>query len=217
MNGSKMNEDSQPHLDQSLRDYYAAQSLPESTFNQLMACRTGETPVAADTGLTQPGLTTWCRKLKNSLFLTRLTALTSLALLSGLGLGLLFHAFHWQTNSADLVFAEIAMNHNKQLAMEYQSDDYQQLSALMTRLEFPLNQPPSLGGQHQLVGGRYCSIQGQLAAQLRLTQPDTLATETLYVTPLNEKLRSIDTGLRTQDGVSVETWRDERLFYALAK
>jgi hypothetical protein len=57
----------------------------------------------------------------------------------------------------ELVLAEIAMNHNKHLNVEYPYHEYQELQAAMDRLDFKLTPIKNLPGKFSLLGGRYCS------------------------------------------------------------
>ena len=74
--------------------------------------------------------------------------------------------YHFNKSTSELVLAEIAMNHNKRLDSEYIFNDFNQLKLAMQRLDFELLSPVNLS--LKLIGGRYCSIQGNLAAQLKV-------------------------------------------------
>ena len=67
------------------------------------------------------------------------------------------------------VLAEIAMNHSKQLNVEVATGRYDILQTELDRLDFALGPAdPALQEAYTLIGGRYCTIQGGLAAQLKL-------------------------------------------------
>lgn len=110
---------------------------------------------------------------------------------------------------------EIAMNHRKQLELEFLARDYVTLQIQMSKLDFALA-PPSKGVTVPLniAGARYCSIQGQLAAQIRARDPAGLVY-TLYETKLTDKLRGA-AGEVKSEGVEIRLWSEHGLFYGLA-
>ena len=112
---------------------------------------------------------------------------------------------------------EITMNHLKNLAVEYPIGDINQLSAAMTDLGFSLRQPThsELAGL-TLIGARYCSIQGQIAAQLKYQDQDNKIT-TLYQTQSNPLLENLAFNDEDHDGVQIIVWRDSDIVYGLAK
>jgi len=115
-----------------------------------------------------------------------------------------------------LVAKEIAVNHNKHLAIEYPTGDYHALNRLMDKLDFSSVISKRLpSGQYRLLGGRYCSIQGQLALQLKL-RDRAGNLYTLYQAPLNKLLSGIRQGEQTIDGVRITLWREAGLLFGLA-
>ncbi|MEO1083658.1 MAG: hypothetical protein AAFY88_05400 [Acidobacteriota bacterium] len=115
----------------------------------------------------------------------------------------------------DRVAAEVAMNHKKDLDVEISAGSYPELGTALDKLPFPLEAPRSKLEDHRLVGGRYCSIQAQLAALLKVKDGDG-RTATLYVTELTPPLESLPGTRRQVDGISIEVWSEGGLLYALA-
>jgi hypothetical protein len=114
------------------------------------------------------------------------------------------------------VASEIAMNHRKQLALEFSASDYGDLRHQMDKLDFQLVAPADAEAAHlHLLGARYCSVQGRLAAQIRL-RDDAGHVHTLYETESSEKLRAAVSSHLSADGVRVRTWTDKGIFYGLA-
>ena len=67
------------------------------------------------------------------------------------------------------VLDEVAMNHQEQLDVEFAADHYLEMQHRLDRLDFSIVPKSSaLTRNYRLVGGRYCSIQGELAAQLKV-------------------------------------------------
>ncbi|MFP6874704.1 MAG: hypothetical protein VCA55_14475 [Verrucomicrobiales bacterium] len=131
---------------------------------------------------------------------------------------LLLAIFPRETSSLpQAVVAEIAKNHNAQLAMEIRSSDYQEVAAQLDRIAFPLI-PPSgeFSRQFTLIGGRYCSIQTELAAQLRVRENTTGEIHTLYITPLTDGFSALKETTQTLNGVKVRLWTEGDRFFGLA-
>ena len=124
--------------------------------------------------------------------------------------------YFFARDATELVLAEIAMNHNKRLNVEYPFQEYQKLQAAMDRLDFKLTPLVDLPGKFTLLGGRYCSIQGKLAAQLKVKDLVSGNIATLYVTPATDKLQKIANQQVVFDNVTIRMWQDGENFYGLA-
>ena len=121
---------------------------------------------------------------------------------------------HEQLNTR--VAKEISLNHNKQLASEYSLTEFDGLNKVMDKLDFELKAPSrliSLG--YRILGARYCSIQGQIAAQIKLENKQE-RTLTLYVTQRNKELASLSNQVQQSGSVTIQTWLEGDLFFGLA-
>lgn len=117
---------------------------------------------------------------------------------------------------SQLVSQEIALNHNKGLAPEFTSIDYDTLSTLMDKLDFSPIQPSQANiADLRLIGARYCSIHGQLAVQIKLVD-EKGELLTLYQTQLNPELSRLPEASYQVDNVSVRQWQESGLFFGLA-
>jgi hypothetical protein len=116
------------------------------------------------------------------------------------------------------VMAEIAKNHSKHIASEVVSDRYEEVQATLSRLDFSV-MPASefLRRDFQLVGGRYCSVQSEFAAQLQLRETASGEECTLYVAPMTPVLRQVRTDTRVVDGVRVQVWTEDGRLFGLAR
>jgi len=65
-------------------------------------------------------------------------------------------------------------------------------------------------------GGRYCSIQGELAAQISLTDAEGKPC-TLYIAPLRGAVEEIGEGEHRAESVTIRFWRDNGRLFALAR
>jgi len=173
-------------------------ALAEST--QVTESPAPETPPAAKTRRVTPAY----------------LAVAASLLLALLGSGVFLLQKNDSTDLGWLVAKEIAVNHNKHLAIEFPTGDYHELNRLMDKLDFSSVISKRLApGQYRLLGGRYCSIQGQLALQLKL-QDRAGNRYTLYQTPLSKMLTGIRQGEQLIDGVRITLWREAGLLLGLA-
>jgi hypothetical protein len=184
------------NLSNGLRNYYQGRSLPTQTVQRLLA--QAETSKPATPWLRRP--LSWVATL-------------FLALIVG---QFFYHQQSLQQNLTTLVLEEIAMNHNKKLDVEYQQTRPEILRTAMQRLDFSLNLPADIQRDFQLIGGRYCSIQGGLAAQLKVRNNTNGDVSTLYVTTLTEKLRRIKEQHAAQGDVDIHLWQQQGRFFGLA-
>jgi hypothetical protein len=110
---------------------------------------------------------------------------------------------------------EVALNHNKALDLEFHAQRVADLQGMMPKLDFVLIEPARIAhGELKLRGARYCSIQGELAAQLRFSDPDG-RVHTLYEAKPVEGLRPPRGSLPVL-GLSVELWQEAGLLLGLA-
>ena len=181
-------------IDDQVRAFYLAQELPEECVAQLLERAS---------------------KLRRTRQ-WRWRAMAAAAVLV-VACGLWLH--HWTAAErlVDRVMAEVAMNHRKNLAVEVPAANYEHLRSALDRLPFEVAPPAAeRAAGYQLVGGRYCSIQAQLAAQLKIRHLQTGRMATLYVTELSPQLASLPGQRRTTDEITVELWAQGGLLYALA-
>ena len=116
-----------------------------------------------------------------------------------------------------LVDQEIALNHSKQLTLEFNADNYISLSNKMSKLDFKLVKSNHTQLKElTILGSRYCSIQGNLAAQIRLTDNNG-TIYTLYQTPITSTLKSAEIGEQHTQHVKITQWREGNLFLGLAR
>lgn len=189
------------HLGDHIKDHYSRQALPPETVARLLAQNTvGEK--ARPVGF----------------FGHRLRVLGAAAVIVVTVLSVPFMARdtaeddQWTLRAAQ----EVALNHKKQLAAEFLGADYDSLRLQMGKLDFVLTAPARLRESRlRLVGARYCSIQGHLAAQIRL-KDDQGHEYTLYQTHLPSPTVAFSASDYRVDGIRIQEWREAGLFFALA-
>jgi RNA polymerase sigma factor (sigma-70 family) len=86
----------------------------------------------------------------------------------------------------------------------------------LDRLDFDLEPTAVRLAGLALVGGRYCSIQGQIAAQLKVVDPASKEILTLYVTRIDDELEQLAPLDERYEDLYMRCWRDGERFFALA-
>lgn len=131
---------------------------------------------------------------------------------------------YFQTASSDLLVQEIAhevaRNHLEMKPMEVQTAAINDVQNYFTKLDF-LPQPSTLIDSNNkilLAGGRYCSIQGSTAAQLRYKDKQggyVTLFETHHSPELLKQLPNIEAGeeplVTYAKGIKVKLWQERGL------
>lgn len=114
------------------------------------------------------------------------------------------------------VAVEIARNHNKRFNVEFHTAAFGDLERQMEKLDFALPEPARIRQRGlRMIGARYCSIQGQPAAQIRFKDKDG-RTCTLYVSAAVPALAGVPETQVEVNGVRIELWRESGLLLGLA-
>ena len=119
-----------------------------------------------------------------------------------------------RTSLDEKIATEVAYNYHKQMEPEVHSADLSEIQAGLPRLGFTLVASNQLKGW-KVLGGRYCSIQGRVAAQLKVQNQETGAVHTLYQVPLQEGWE-IEPFQTEKDGIVVRTWVEKGLLLSIA-
>ncbi|MEM6261998.1 MAG: hypothetical protein AAGI38_05785 [Bacteroidota bacterium] len=179
-------------LESHLNDFYEGINLESGELSEVKGSRPPETP--------------------NWLPFLNAAAVISIIGLTVLGFYLQLKPQPWQQ------FAEeIAWNHEKGLETEFETQSYGVLQKDMQRLDFSLIRPKKMRKDLQLAGGRYCSVDKCIAAQLRLHDP-TGNPYTLYQFkhPKTEALSGLVT-FHLPTGTDVTLWREGEVIMGLAQ
>ena len=142
------------------------------------------------------------------------TAVATAAILI-VGFGLYARYESWQSVT-HRVLQEITMNHEKGLDIEVASADYRDLQSRLDRIDFDISPGKEIRGSFELIGGRYCSIQGELAAQLKVKHTASGIIHTLYVTRLTAGLSEISEQTSALTGTPIRVWKDGARLFGLA-
>lgn len=126
--------------------------------------------------------------------------------------------FNDKPYSIDKVASEISYNHNKRMALEVSADSVEELRMKLEKLDFTLIASSQLStDQWQLVGARYCSIHGKIAAQMRYLNRKNGQYYTLYQTAFPPELNTLEREKSVyKDGNLVRVWHEKDLLLGLA-
>jgi len=218
--------------DQRVRDYYNNLSLPQDKLEQLLKIEPAmdsseKNSPTKNSDVEQHGLEPNARKpVPHGRLLYRFNPIHwhwHRWLPAGLACTFVLAASLWiQHSSTDSermqrTVREVAMNHTTRLDPEYRGDTLAMLDNSMQQLPFNLVLPEAIDDAYKLIGSRYCSIGGVLAAHVRLRSSDTGKPISLFVTSNSAELEDIRSEQTTLEGIDVEFWREGGLFFALAQ
>jgi len=117
----------------------------------------------------------------------------------------------------NMVLKEAALNHTSKLQMDSEAVSLVQLQKELHDLPFEIKLPESGPySQLALVGGRYCTINGNLAAHLKLADPQTREQHSLFLTPSATNLKAMEHQGVEISGVQVKLWQEQDVVYAFA-
>lgn len=129
----------------------------------------------------------------------------------------------WIYNGYDVdireqVAEEIAYNHSKQMALEIISNDLNAIDTYLSELDFTLIDSTRVRQIAQgLLGGRYCSIRGKLAAQLKIEGKNSNSTHTYYQAIIPDDFNLDGSTYSTWiNGINIELWVEDGVLLGLA-
>jgi len=121
------------------------------------------------------------------------------------------------SHRTNMVLREAALNHTSKLKMDAETASLSELQQNLGELGFEIRLPESeFFKQLALMGGRYCTISGNLAAHIKLSNPETMEQFSLFLTPQVENLNAMKSSVINISGVDVELWQERDVVYAFA-
>ena len=193
-------------LKNSVKDFVASKQLTNEQLDSLMSLVGGHAEIAAP---------------KRNRVVLRIAAVMAVIAIAA---GLLWNVgLYKQTQISLLVAEEVVQNHLKMKPLEVTGHSMQDMRAYFNQLDFSLRDSSLIATSNlQLLGGRYCSIQGFTAAQLRMKHKETGDLETLYQAPYNSELFKDLPNLQEGqspirhyiNGIGVDVWVDKGILFA---
>lgn len=211
--------DPSAHWDDRLRNYYNASALSESALLDIRNAVPANPMRSAFAYVLAP-----FRRPASAAIAAAAMLLTTGLFIYGGGL--------WQQERLYAQLAsEVAGNHAKKMPAEFGGSSLEALAVHFDRLAFTLiDAEPHLPGDVELLGARYCTLHGRLAAQLQLMHSSG-RPQTLYIAPAGEELAGLasaqvsrlvhpenKSGVSDPDAplVEVRLWRAGSLVFGLA-
>jgi hypothetical protein len=192
-------------LDERLKRYYSERSLNPATLESLVSL----CDVAVDD---QHKPATTGRFQASYLLYVGAAAACLVFLFVSVGL----HERGSLIERTDRTIQEAAMNHTTRLELEHHDSSLPALNLRMVQLPFSLTVPERLDTRLELVGARYCTLAGHLAAHVKFKHRESGEAVSLFVTTLHEDLQAIPQERSQIAGVDVEMWQESGLFFAMA-
>ncbi len=185
------------------QDHYQEQPLSDAQIDKLKALQQSQNPRNHSTSLFSTSKSSGYFALAASLFFIAIASW----LINGN-----------QNQLAEQVAAEIAYNHSKRMALEISSNELGLVKEHLSKLDFNLIESDKAEQGHwDLLGGRYCSIQGKLAAQLRVKQNNSNGYHTFYQAIIPDDLDLNNKTYSTWvEGTRVELWIEDGVLLGLA-
>lgn len=215
-------------MGEALKSHYASKSLSNNQLNELLDLQEVNFSSQRLTNLEKemksssrdyPKSTTegWQRFLPNAQNYRYAFYVTAFMLL-----GCLFAVYSLLDRAplSQRIMSEIVYNHNQDMPIEIASSSLTDISDYLDKLSFSIVLPDALSQPNwQLLGGRYCSINGKLAAQLKVKNLKDNSTYTFYQAAIDKKLNKPGAASMTDtiDGVGVSIWREQGLLLGLAR
>jgi hypothetical protein len=116
-------------------------------------------------------------------------------------------------NTLESIANEVIYNHKKALPSEFIVDSISELNTRLIKLEFETKDSTQLAN-YEVLGARYCSIQGQTAAQIKVRKNTSIST--LYQSDFIRVDKSKLPYVYTDKNTSVRIWVENNLLHALA-
>ena len=200
-------------LDERLRKHYSEQQLSSGRLAEMREIVRTVGAVEDDVVLADlaPDSRPW-----NQWIAAATGLVTGLAVLAAVFIWALSQPDGGQPPTTEIVAREIATNHNRDMPVEIETDAFDSLAEKLDKLDFRPISPGRLDERRlQMVGGRYCKIQGQIAAQIKLRDAAG-RTWTLYECRDSELLSSVRESRVRAMGLDVEIWREAGVLLGLA-
>lgn len=184
-------------LERHLQDYYQDQALPEQRVGRI---RDSARPTRRLVGYAA-------------------AAGFVVALVAGMAAYPLMPSGHDTTALTERFGEEVARNHIKYQEPDYRVNTVAELIEALNNQEFQVRPPEKkeLTDGLRLLGGRFCSLAGQLAVQIYLKDEASGERASLYVTAADGELRNLGAEELRHDQTRIEVWEEEGLIYALAE
>ena len=210
-----MNKRNIKPVDEALKAHYASKSLSDNQLDQLMAMQSAASESEKQANAEAPR-TLMERFLPD--FRGYRVAFYATACLLVVSFAITLSLIN-QTPLSQRIMDEIAYNHKQDMPIEVASNSLDDIRNYLDKLSFPIISPSTFAKQNwEFLGGRYCSINGKLAAQLKIKNLADNNIYTLYQAATDGGIEQSGPDRLSEmiDGVGVSIWREKGLLLGLA-
>jgi len=181
------------NLENQLIDYYQSQSVNSEELNSIIKV-------------------TQARRNK------RWTSVSVAASLLLMAMSFFLYQNKLENQRTERVLNEIALNHASKLRMDAVGVSLSKLQSDLPQLNFEMRLPDGAFFENLIpLGGRLCTINGNLAAHLKLHDPDSDRQYSLFLTQYAHNLKTVQSPEKEISGVDVKLWQENELVYAFVK
>ena len=205
-----MNKPNIKPINEALNEHYSSKTLSDSQLDQLMvmqATHTNETTI-------KTGFSRFLSDVRGYRYAFYATACMLMIMCLVVAFSMLK-----APPLSKRIMNEIAYNHKQDMPIEVASNSLDEIRNYLNKLSFPIISPSALAlPDWQFLGGRYCSINGKLAAQLKIKNLKDDTIYTLYQASTEAGIDQSGEARVTQmiDGIGVSIWREKGLLLGLA-
>lgn len=186
-------------IDDRLRDYYRGLQLSSADMQDI--AQSVDAQVKAD-------------GVFSSWRLGGFTWVAAALLLLSISVGI--HEYGTHSERTYRTLNEAAMNHSTRLELEFEASTIVEIDQHMLQLPFKVQLPADFNKQYTVLGARYCTINGELAAHVKFIDRETDKQISLFMTRSVDDVKKINATSKQVDGVKVSLWNESGLFYAMA-
>jgi len=206
-----MNKPDIKPIDKALKLHYASKSLSDEQLDQIITMQAEglEKQVSASIGLSR-----FIPDIRSYRYAFYATACALMLVCLAITVNLVN-----RPPLSQRIMAEIAYNHKQDMPVEIASNSLDDIRQYLDKLGFPIISPTALTMSNwQFLGGRYCSIDGKLAAQLKIKNLADSNVYTLYQASMEADIGQLNNARLAEmiDGVGVSIWRENGLLLGLA-
>ncbi|MFT6877232.1 MAG: peptide methionine sulfoxide reductase MsrA [Granulosicoccus sp.] len=186
-------------IDDRLRHYYRSLQLNEAGLQDIAQYDNGRARASGVFASWRLGGVTW---------------VAAAVLLLSVSVGI--HEYGTHSERTYRTLNEAAMNHSTRLQMEFEASTIVEIDQHMLQLPFKVKLPTEFNKQYSVLGARYCTISGELAAHVKFIDHETDKQVSLFMTRSVDDLQKINATREQVNGVNVSLWNESGLFYAMA-
>lgn len=223
-----MKESNIKSLDKTLKEHYSSKSLSGNQLNTLLSMQVNSIESEKSSRVDSMSESKLQSKYKSSRFRRLLPYIQSYRyafyVTAFLLMGSMLAVYKLLDQAAltpfsQRIMSEIVYNHKQDMPIEVSSNSLNDIGKYLSKLDFSIVLPSSLSNSEwQFLGGRYCSLNGKLAAQLKVKNLKSNVVYTLYQAHSDVSIGNLEAEIKNDviEGIDVSIWREQGLLLGMA-